>query len=62
MRMKDGRRHLGYKAEDVTDLDTEIVIQATTCHGTKADPQTILSSVVKAQVNFGKSGIRRRCD
>ena len=52
MKMKDGRTHLGYKAEHVTDLDTEIIIQATVCHGTEADPQTIVSSLVAAQVNL----------
>lgn len=52
MKMKDGRTHLGYKAEHVTDLDTEIIIQASVCHGTDTDPQTIVSSLVSAQMNL----------
>lgn len=52
MKMKDGRTHLGYQAEHITDLDTKIVIQTTVCHGTKADPQTIMSRLVEAQLNL----------
>ncbi len=50
--MKDGRIHLNYKAEHVVDLDSEIVVQADVHHGNSADTQTVIGSLVDAQVNL----------
>ena len=41
VKMKDGRTHLGYKAEHVVDLDNEIILSATVCHGTDSDASTL---------------------
>ena len=56
VKMKDGRTHLGYKAEHVVDLDNEIILSATVCHGTDSDASTMLQSVVNAQRNVILAG------
>jgi transposase len=56
IRMKDGRTHLGYKAEHVVDLDNEIILSATVHHGTKSDAGTLIESVVNAQRNVILAG------
>ena len=52
VKMKDGRTHLGYKAEHVIDLETEIVFSADVRHGTDPDRQTLCESVVHAQMHL----------
>ena len=52
VKMKDGRTHMGYKAEHVVDLETEIVFSADVRHGTDADTQTLCDSLVQAQVHL----------
>lgn len=49
VKMKDGRTHLGYKAEHVVDLETEVVLAADVRHGTDSDSQTLCESLVHAQ-------------
>jgi len=49
VKMKDGRTHLGYKAQHVVDLDSEAILSARVQHGTDGDAQTLLRSVVDAQ-------------
>lgn len=56
VKMKDGRTHLGYKAEHVVDLDSEVILSATVYSGTDADTQTLLASVVTAQTHLEKCG------
>ncbi|WP_437187880.1 transposase [Planctomicrobium sp. SH668] len=56
VKMKDGRTHLGYKAEHVIDLENEVILSATVCHGTASDPHTLLESVVNAQRNVILAG------
>lgn len=56
VRMKDGRTHLGYKAEHVVDLDSEVILSATITAGTDGDAQTLLASVVTAQTHLDQSG------
>jgi transposase len=56
VKMKDGRTHLGYKAEHVVDLDNEIILSATVHHGTQSDAGTLLESVVSAQRNVILAG------
>ena len=56
VRMKDGRTHLGYKAEHVVDLESDVILSATIHHGTESDASTLLPNVVNAQVNVVRSG------
>jgi transposase len=56
VRMKDGRTHLGYKAEHVVDLETEVILSAQVHHGTEGDSQTLMQGVVDAQRNLLNAG------
>jgi hypothetical protein len=49
--LKDGRTHLAYKAEHVVDLATELVLAAEIHHANRADADTLVDSVMHAQVN-----------
>jgi IS5 family transposase len=49
--MKDGRTHLAYKAEHVVDLATELVLAAEIHLANRADVDTLVDSVMQAQVN-----------
>ncbi len=51
-RMKDGRTHLAYKAENTIDLDTDIVVGADVYHADRGDTDTMTESVVHAQQNL----------
>ncbi len=48
---------MGYEAEHVVDLETEIVRSADVRHGTVADSQTLYESVVLAQMNLEDPGL-----
>ena len=52
VKMKDGRIHMGYKAEHVVDLETEVVTSADVRHGTDPDSQTLCESLVHAQMHL----------
>lgn len=54
--MKDGRTHLGYKAEHVVDLESEVILSATVYSGTEGDSQTLLASVLTAQIHLEQCG------
>lgn len=56
LKMKDGRTHLGYKAEHVVDLKSEYLLSADVVHGTDSDSQTLAPSVVLAQINLVRAG------
>jgi transposase len=56
-KMKDGRTHLMYKAEHVVDLESEVVLAAPIYHGDVGDPDTLVDSVIDAQVNLAEAGI-----
>jgi len=56
VKMKDGRTHLGYKAEHVVDLESEVIVSATVYSGTDGDAQTLLASVVAAQIHLDQCG------
>ena len=56
VKMKDGRTHLGYKAEHVVDLDSEVILSATVYSGTDGDTETLLASVVTAQTHLDECG------
>jgi hypothetical protein len=55
-KMKDGRTHLGYKAEHVVDLESEFVLAATVYHADQGDADTLLPSVIAAQTNLIRAG------
>jgi transposase len=59
-KMKDGTTHLAYKAEHVVDLETDFVLAASVHGGDAADTQTMVDSLVAAQVNLDVAhGVRR---
>jgi len=60
VKMKDGRTHLGYKAEHVVDLKTEFIIAAKVYHGTEGDHATLINSVVSAQQNLADTSCEAR--
>lgn len=49
VRMKDGRTRLGYKAEHVVDLKTEVILSANVYHGDRGDTETLSDSLYQAQ-------------
>jgi hypothetical protein len=56
--MKDGTTHLAYKAEHIMDLSTELVMAATVHRAYQADAQTLVDSVMEAQINSQVSRYR----
>ncbi len=56
--LKDGRTHLAYKAEHVVDLETDVVLAAEVHPATRADVDTLVDSVVQAQVNVDAASER----
>jgi len=51
-KMKDGRTHLMYKAENVIDLESEVVLAAPIYPGDQGDADTLVDSVMEAQTNL----------
>ena len=51
-KMKDGRTHLKYKAENAVDLDTEIIVAAEVYHGDRGDTSTIDETVLASETNL----------
>ncbi len=56
-KMKDSRTHLAYKAEHVVDLDTELVLAASIRHADDGDADTMVDSVMEAQMNLREAAI-----
>jgi transposase len=54
--MKDDRTHLAYKAEHVVDLKSDLVLGAEVYQADQADAQTLVDSVMAAQVNLSEAG------
>ncbi len=55
-KMKDGRTHLAYKAENTVDLETDLVLSANVFHADHADNDSLTISLVSAQKNLIESG------
>ncbi len=55
-KMKDGTTHLAYKAEHVVDLDSEFVLSATITPANHGDAETMVDSLVQAQMNLEAAG------
>src|SRR6266513_2878959 len=51
-KMKDGTTHLAYKAEQVVDLKTELVLAAEVYPADQADSATLPTSVLTAELNL----------
>jgi transposase len=56
-KMKDSRTHLAYKAEHVVDLKTELVLAASIRHADEGDADTMVDSVMEAQMNLSEAGL-----
>jgi hypothetical protein len=56
-KMKDGRTHLAYKAEHVIDIETELVLAAPVYHADAGDTETLVDSVMEAQLNLQAAGL-----
>jgi transposase len=56
-KMKDSRTHLAYKAEHVVDLDTELVLAASIRHADDGDADTMVDSVMEAQMNLREAAV-----
>ena len=56
-KMKDGRTHLAYKAEHVIDIETELVLAAPVHHADASDTDTLVDSVMEAQLNLQEAGV-----
>jgi transposase len=55
-KMKDGRTHLGYKAEHAVDLDTDLLLAVGIHPAGAADSETMKETLVGAQVNLIEAG------
>ena len=55
--MKDGRTHLAYKAEQVVDLNSDIILAAEIYPADTADTQTLVDSVLEAVENVKQAGV-----
>jgi hypothetical protein len=51
-KMKDGRTHMKYKAENAVDLETEIIVAAEIYHGDRGDTSTIEDTVIAAMAHL----------
>ena len=58
--MKDGRTHLAYKAEHVVDLKSDLMLAAEIHPADHADTETLVDSVLQAQINLQAGGQRTR--
>ena len=50
-KLKDGRFHLKYKAENAVDLDTQVIVAAEVYHGDQGDTRTIEDTVNTAKAH-----------
>jgi transposase len=55
-KMKDGTTHLAYKAENVVDLESDIVLSAGIFPADQGDAATLVGSVIEAQTHLQEAG------
>jgi transposase len=60
--MKDGRTHLAYKAEHVVDLKSDVVLATEVLPADQGDTQTMVDSVMQAQVNLAEAGSKQQIE
>jgi len=56
-RMKDGTTHLAYKAENVVDVNSDLIVGASIHSANAADTQTLVDNVLAAQANLQAAGV-----
>ena len=61
-KMKDGTTHLAYKAEHVVDLETDLVVGVEVYQADQADTDTLVDSVMQAQVHLEAAGVEERIE
>lgn len=61
-KMKDGRTHLAYKAEHVVDLDSELILAAEVYPANQSDKQTLVDSVLQAQLHLHEADVEATID
>ena len=61
-RMKDGRTHLAYKAEHVVDLESDLVLAAEIYAADRGDTETMVDSVLEAEINLSAAGSEAEID
>ena len=61
-KMKDGRTHLAYKAENVVDLETDLVLSAEIYPADHADTDTLVDSVMQAQVHLNETDVDKQIE
>jgi transposase len=59
-KMKDGTTHLAYKAEHVVDVETDVVLAVTVHPGDVSDHDTLVDSVMQADLNLQAAGNPRK--
>lgn len=60
--LKDGRTHLAYKAEHVVDLQSDLVLAAEIHKANQADTETLVDSVMQAQINLQQAGSEQQIE
>lgn len=61
-KLKDGRTHLAYKAENVVDLKTDLILAAEIYHADDPDTNTLVDSVMAAQHHLSQVGLKHSID
>ena len=61
-KMKDGTTHLAYKAENVVDLESDLILAAEIYQADQADVDTLVDSVMQAQENLQDAGSEATID
>lgn len=61
-KLKDGRTHLAYKAENVVDLQTDLILAAEIYHADNPDTNTLVDSVMAAQLHLSQAGLTQSID
>jgi transposase len=61
-KMKDGTTHLAYKAEHVVDLESQLLLAAEVYEANQGDTQTLVDSVMEAQMNLAEAGSEVRIE
>ena len=61
-KMKDGTTHLAYKAENVVDLESDLILAAEIYQADQADVDTLVDSVMQAQENLQGAGSEATID
>lgn len=61
-KMKDGRTHLAYKAENVVDADTDLILTAEVYKADCGDAATMVDSVMQAQTHLNEAELETQIE